>query len=97
MRTLVVLASMAIGTYALRAGGLWMMARWQPPPAVQRAMRNAPGAVLAALIAPSVLGGGLPDIAAAGVTAGVALKTRSLLTAIVAGTLAVCLLRFINV
>ncbi|MGH7458920.1 MAG: AzlD family protein [Longimicrobiaceae bacterium] len=94
MRTLVALLSMAVGTYVLRAGGFWMMARWRPPPVVERALRHTPEAVLAALVAPAVLGSGWPGLAAAALTAAVALRTKSLLAAIAAGTLTVWLFRF---
>lgn len=96
MRVTLSLALMAIGTYALRAGGLWLMVRWTPPRFIERALRHTPGALLAALVAPAVLRGGLPTVVASVVTAAVALRTRSFLGAIVAGTLAVWLLRHLT-
>ncbi|HMB89815.1 MAG TPA: AzlD domain-containing protein [Rhodothermales bacterium] len=95
MRTLLALLGMALGTYALRAGGFWLIARFAPSPFVERALGHTPGAVIVALVAPALLAGGWPDLAAAAITATVALRTRSLLAAIGAGTLAVCLFRFL--
>lgn len=91
--SVVALLGMAVGTAVLRVGGLWLMARWTPPPVVARSLRHTPGAVLAALVAPAVLGGGPPEWAGALATAAVALQTKSLLAALVAGTLSVWLLR----
>jgi uncharacterized membrane protein len=81
---------MAAVTYAARAGGLWLMARWTPPPAVARALGHTPRA---ALVAPAVLAGGAGHLLAALVVAAVAVRTKSLLAAVVAGAVAAALLR----
>jgi uncharacterized membrane protein len=90
---------MAVVTYLTRIGGLWLMGRVTRasggvlPPRVEAAMRAIPGAILVAIVAPAVLASGPAQLLAAGVTAVVAARTRSLVLALVVGVAAVWALR----
>ncbi len=84
---------MAVGSYGLRAGGLWVVQSVELPPFARRALSHSAGAVFVALLTPAVLDGGWPDLAATAVAAAVALATRRLWAVVVAGTLAAALFR----
>ena len=87
MRTdaLVTILSMALVTYATRAGGLWLMGRVTPSPGVERWLRQIPGAVLVSLVAPTVVMGGPVGLAASAATVLVAGRTGNILLAMLAG------------
>lgn len=100
---LVTILGMAAITYAIRAGGLLLASRLPETGFVASWLKHLPGAVLAALLAPSILAvaPGKPlaeaflpaeTIAAAAVIL-IYLITRSLLAAIAGGVLAVYLAR----
>jgi uncharacterized membrane protein len=82
------IAGMALATFILRMGGVWMAGRKASSPFLRTSMRHAPGAILVAMLAPVVLAGGLPTIAAAGATVLVSRRTGNLPVAIVAGVVA---------
>ena len=90
-----IIGGMAVVTYFNRAGLLLLAGRFDLPPALRRALRFAPAAALAAIVAPDLLlNGGVLDLGAGNtrLVAGlagfaVALATRSTLTAIVTGML----------
>lgn len=84
---------MGIVTYALRAGGFWLMGRVTISPRMEAALAYLPGAVITALVVPSSLEAGFPGIAGVGVIALVMWKRPSLLLAMAAGIGAVVLLR----
>ncbi len=84
---------MAAITYAIRAGGFLIATRLPTTGFVALWMRNIPGAVLAALIAPELVKGGPAAWVAAGVAALVYLATRNVFAAIVGGVLAIFLVR----
>lgn len=92
---LLAILGMALVTYAIRAGGLIIAGRLPTDGFVARWMKHVPGAVLAALIAPAILAGGLAEGAAAGVTALVYLVTRNLFAAMAGGVLAVYVARLL--
>ena len=91
----VIIGGMAVVTYLNRAGLLLLAGRFDLPPALRRALRFAPAAALAAIVAPDLLlHGGTLDVGpgnirlVAGIAGfAVALATRSTLAAIVAGML----------
>jgi uncharacterized membrane protein len=99
MRTDVVFVvlGMALVTYATRAGGLWLMARVKPSPRLEAGLRQMPGAVLAALIAPLAWSGGTAERLALVATAIVAARTRSILLSLATGVASVWMLRMLNV
>ena len=84
---------MAAVTYMTRAGGLWLMGRVPLSPRVEAWLRHVPGAVLAALVAPSIFTAGPAEALAALATTLVAARTRNFLLAIAVGVAAVVLLR----
>ena len=91
--SLLTIAGMALATYATRAGGLWIMARVTPSPRVEAWLRNIPGSVLMAIVAPAALTSGPADALAALVTALVAARTKNLLLAMIIGVATVWILR----
>lgn len=90
---LLTIAGMALVTYATRAGGLWLMGRVALTPRVEAWLRNIPGAVLVALIAPAAVAGGAAEMLAVLATVAVMARTRNMLLAMLAGVAAVWLLR----
>ncbi|KZM51644.1 AzlD domain-containing protein [Labrenzia sp. OB1] len=50
---------MAMFTYALRAGGYWVMGRLPITPRVRRGLESLPGAIIVSTVLPIVLQGGL--------------------------------------
>ena len=84
-RALLAILGMALATYATRAGGLWLMARLPPSPAVARWLHQVPGATLAAIVAPAALAEGAPGVAAAAVALAVATRTGKLPPAMALG------------
>ncbi len=88
------IAAMALITYATRAGGIWLMSRTTPSPALRAWLDHVPGAVLVSIVAPLALWGGPVTIAGAAVTILVMLRTRQFILAAAAGVLVVCALRW---
>ena len=80
---------MALVTYATRAGGFWLMERIRMGPKTEKALRHIPGAVLASIVAPMLVESGPAELVAAGITAVVGARSRSVLLAMVSGVLAV--------
>ena len=86
---------MGLVTYATRAGGYWAM-RWVPPrPWVERWLREVPGALIVAVVAPALAAGGWREAAAFAAAACVMKATRRELLALIAGVGALALLRAI--
>ncbi len=92
---LIAIIGMAAVTVAVKAGGLLIAARLPRSGFVAAWLRHIPGAVLAALVAPAILSGRVPEALAALATAIAYALTRSLLPAMAAGVLAVYLLRLV--
>lgn len=95
-RALVAILGMALVTYGTRAGGLWLMARVPPSPAVARWLRQVPGATLAAIVAPAALAEGPAGVAAALAASVVGIRTRNLPLAMAAGVGAALALRVVQ-
>lgn len=89
----IAILGMAAVTFAIRAGGFLIAGRLPSTGFVALWMRNLPGAVLAALLAPDLLKGGPAAWIAAGAATLVHLATRSVLATIVVGILAMFLFR----
>jgi len=92
---LITILGMALVTYATRAGGFWLMGLVSPSPRVEAWLRQIPGAVLVAIIAPTVLASSLAETLAALAAALVALRTKNVLVAMVVGVGAVWVLRMV--
>lgn len=65
---LAAIIAMALATYATRIGGLWLLRFVKVTPRVQTSLDALPVAVLTAVIAPSLVKGGAPDLIAAALT-----------------------------
>lgn len=90
---LLAILGMAAVTYAIRAGGFLIAERLPSSGFMALWMRNIPGAVLAALIAPDVLKGGPAAWLATAAATLVYFATRNVFATIVGGVLAMFLLR----
>ncbi|PSP82870.1 ABC transporter permease [Halobacteriales archaeon QS_1_68_17] len=84
---------MAVVTYLTRVGGFWLVDQVDLSDAARAWLGYVPGAVLMSLVAPHVVGGGHAEFGAAAATLLVAWRTGSVLYAMVAGILAVSVLR----
>jgi len=93
--TLITILGMALVTYATRAGGFWLMGLVTPSPRIEAWLRQIPGAVLVASVAPTVLDSSLAETLAALATVLVAIRTKNVLAAMLIGVAAVFLLRLI--
>jgi uncharacterized membrane protein len=84
---------MALATYAMRAGGFWLM-RWMPmSKGVEAWLRHIPGAVIVSLLAPMVARGGPAEIVGVAAAAVAMRIVGHDLAAIAAGIVTVALLR----
>jgi uncharacterized membrane protein len=93
--TLLTILGMALVTYATRAGGFWLMGLVTPSPRVEAWLKQIPGAVLVALIAPTVLASSIAETIAAVATVLVAIRTKNVLIAMLVGIATVALLRLL--
>jgi len=84
---------MAAATIITRLGGLWLMGKVKMSPFVERWFKNLPGALLTAIVAPTILSGGLAEQIAAVVVVLTMIKTKSLLLAMSVGVGAVFLIK----
>ncbi|WP_346900004.1 AzlD domain-containing protein [uncultured Roseibium sp.] len=57
---LLAITGMAAVTYAMRAGGYWIMGRIPLTPRIRRALEALPGAIIVSTILPIALQGGVP-------------------------------------
>lgn len=96
LEALVTILGMAGVTYAIRAGGLLLADRLPRTGFVAAWMRHLPGAVLAALVAPAVAGGGIAEAIGAAATLGIYMASRNLLAAMIGGVLSVFLMRMLG-
>ncbi|BCS55419.1 AzlD family protein [Geobacter sp. SVR] len=79
----------ALATYALRLGGLLLASRFPRTGRFRQGMDALPGAMLFALVLPSMVSEGMWGIVAGVVTAVVMLRTRNSLLAMLAGMLVI--------
>ena len=93
--TLLTILGMALVTYATRAGGFWLMGLVTPSPRIEAWLKQIPGAVLVAIIAPTVLASSVVETLAAVATVLVAIRTKNVLIAMLIGITTVALLRLI--
>jgi uncharacterized membrane protein len=90
---LLTIVGMAAATYATRAGGLWLLSRLELGPRAETWLKQVPGAIIVAVVAPGVLNQGSAEAVAGVLTLVVAARTRSLPLAMVCGVIAVVALR----
>lgn len=94
---LIAILAMAGATYAMRAGGYWLMGYVTLTPRIRRMLEASPGAVIVATVLPIVVREGLP--AAAAIAAGgiVMYALRRDYLAVAAGMAVAAVLRaFVN-
>ena len=90
---LLTILGMALVTYLTRIGGLWLMSRVTLSGRLKAWLEYLPGTILVAIVAPTVLGAGPAEVGAALATLLVAVRTRNVLLSMLAGIVAVLLLR----
>lgn len=90
---LLVILGMAGTTYLTRIMGYWLTRLYTPKGRFLAAFEILPGAMILSLTAPMVFATGIAETLAALVTLGVTLKTGNALWSILAGMLAVVVLR----
>lgn len=83
---------MSVVTYAMKAGGLWILEQIELSEQVHAGLEALPGGIIA-ILAPQLVQGGPPEWAAALLVVGVAYRTDSILLALVVGIGSVLLLR----
>ncbi len=79
------IALAAVGTYALRVGGLLLAARLPKTGRLRRGLDALPGALLLSLVVPSMANGGPVGVLAGIVTALTAWRTRNTFAAMLLG------------
>lgn len=93
---LVAIVLMGIITYALRAGGFWLMGRVTLSPRVEAGLAYLPGAVITALVVPSVVAEGVAGVAGLAAVA-IAMWIRpNLMLSLIAGIGTVVLVRSVT-
>lgn len=91
--SLMAIAVMAIITYGFRGGGYWLMGRITLSPRLEAGLAYLPGAVITALVVPSMLEAGVPGVIGVLVVA-LCMRIRpNLLLAMTAGIVTVWLVR----
>lgn len=76
---------MAVVTYALRAGGYWLMGRVTLSPRMEAGLAYLPGAVITALVVPSAIEAGVPGMTGLVAVALVMRRWNNLFLALVVG------------
>ena len=82
---LAAIAAMALATYAMRAGGFWMMQHVPPSPRMRKMLEALPGSVIVATVLPIVVRDGITAMMAIGVAVVVMLLVRRDILAVIAG------------
>lgn len=90
-----VIAAMTVVTYATKVGGLWLLGRIELSERAEVGLEALPGAIIVAIVAPELAGGGPPEWAAAGLATVVAWKTDNLLVSLAVAMVAVLAFRAI--
>lgn len=80
------IVSMALATYATRAGGYWLFSRFDPPQAVRIMLSYVPGTLFVSFVTPSIINGGPKEWIGAVVTLLIAMRTKSPAWPIAIGT-----------
>ncbi len=82
---LAAIAAMAVATYAMRAGGFWMMRHVPPSPRLRRMLEALPGSVIVATVLPIVVRDGLVAILAVGAAVMAMMVARRDIVAVAVG------------
>jgi uncharacterized membrane protein len=89
IESVVTIGLMTVATIATRLGGLWLIGRVKMSPFVERWLKALPCALITAIVAPTVLGGGTSAALGAVAVILTMARTRSLLLSLAAGVGAV--------
>lgn len=89
------IAVMAAITYGFRGGGYWLMGRVTLSPRMEAGLAYLPGAVITALVVPTMLEAGVPGVLGVIVVAVCMMLRPNLLLAMTAGIVTVWLLRHV--
>jgi uncharacterized membrane protein len=87
------LAVMALATYAMRAGGFWLMSHVPPSPRLKRMLEALPGSVIVATVLPIIVRDGITALLAIGAAMVVVLLTRKDIVGVAAGMAVAALAR----
>jgi uncharacterized membrane protein len=87
------LAVMAVATYAMRAGGFWLMSHVPPSPRLRKMLNALPGSVIVATVLPIIVRDGVTALLAIGAAMVVVLVTRKDIVAVIAGMAVAALAR----
>ena len=90
---LAAIAAMAVATYAMRAGGFWMMRHVPPSPRMRKALNALPGSVIVATVLPIVMRDGITAMLAIGAAVVAMLLTRRDFLAVIAGMVVAAAIR----
>ena len=90
------IAIMGIISYAFRGGGYWLMGRVTLSSRMEAALAYLPGAVITALVVPSMLEAGVPGVIGVTVVGLCMIVRPNLLLAMAAGIFTVWLIRSIS-
>ena len=82
---LAAILAMAVATYAMRAGGFWLMAHVPLTPRVRRTLDALPGTVVVATVLPIVVREGVPAALAIAAAGAAMLIRRNDFLAVLAG------------
>lgn len=91
--TLAAILAMAAATYAMRAGGFWLMAHVPLTGRVRRMLEATPGTVVVATVVPIVVRDGAPAMLAIAAACGAMMVRRNDFLAVLAGMTAAAALR----
>lgn len=82
---LLAIFAMAVATYAMRAGGFWLMSRTPLTPRVRRMLAALPGSIVAATVLPILAKAGLSGALAIGAAALAMAVRRNDFVAVIVG------------
>ena len=87
------IAVMAVATYAMRAGGFWLMGKVQPSARLRRMLDALPGSVVVATVLPIIAREGLVAVVAIAAAGTMMLLRRNDLLAVVTGMVVAAMAR----
>ncbi|MTI43323.1 putative membrane protein [Roseibium hamelinense] len=88
-----VVLAMTAATYAMRAGGYWVMGRIPITPRIRRGLESLPGAIIVSTILPIALKGGVSVMVCLALAAAVMAAARKEFIAVFAAMIAVAMVR----
>jgi uncharacterized membrane protein len=91
------IAAMGLATFAMRAGGFWIMGRVPITPRVRRMLEALPGSIVVAIVLPIVARTGLAGFLAIGAAGATMLLARKELLAVGAGMLVAAAARYAGI